>query len=213
MIYTGRPPSLSRRARYGRCPSNRLRPPSERAGSGHCSDPTGALARRATRSASGRCASSEAGGRSVYTGVRRLTTFRRAARGFCPGQTVDRARRIGPQTRQTIPPPPQPRDRPLARRRPGPRAYDSANYPAAKGISVGHASKGGRTRPVRRVWSMTPQGAEGFSGSRRASGRLGEPRCGRRSGRAARRLSGRQAGMSRWFVPAPHRATGTGRVE
>ena len=34
-------------------------------------------------------------------------------------------------------------------------------------------STGGRTRPVRRVWSMTPQGAEGFSGSRRASGRLG----------------------------------------
>ena len=149
----------------------------------------------------------------LNAGVRRLTTFRRAAGGFCPGQTVDRARRVGPQTRQTTPPPPQPRDRALARRRPGPRAYDSANYPAATGISVGHASKGGRTRTVRHVWSTTPQGAEGFSGSRRASGRLGGTRCGRRSGRAARRLSGRQAGMSRWFVPAPHRATGTGRVE
>jgi len=45
------------------------------------------------------------------TGVRRLMTFRRAAGGFCPGQTVDRARRVAPQTRQTTPPPPQPRDR------------------------------------------------------------------------------------------------------
>jgi hypothetical protein len=54
----------------------------------------------------------------------------------------------------------------------------------------------GLTR-CRKPRSMNPQGAEAFSGFVRASGRLGEPRCGRRSGRAGRRLSGRQAEMSR----------------
>ena len=54
-----------------------------------------------------------------------------------------------------------------------------------------------RSHPLSQPGSMNPQGAEGFSGFVRASGRLGEPRCGRRSGRAGRRLSGRQSEMSR----------------
>jgi hypothetical protein len=58
----------------------------------------------------------------------------------------------------------------------------------------------------------TRQAAEGFSGSRRVSGRPRTPQHGRRSGRAARRRSDRQAGTSRRFDPAWHRATGTGRA-
>jgi len=59
---------------------------------------------------------------------------------------------------------------------------------------------------------MTPQGAEDFSDSPKASGRLGGPRCGRRSDRATRRLSGRRAGMSRWSGRARHRVAGSGPV-